>query len=71
MGVEVTPAQEAAICKVVRQIIDELHAAKTPEECAAISEKYAKHYARLKEVWPVRAMHIDACVELKKQDFGL
>lgn len=66
-----TYEQEAAICKVVRQIIDELHAASTPAECAAISEKYARHYERIKEVWPVRAMHIDACVELKKQDFGL
>lgn len=66
-----TPEQEMAICKCVRQIIDELHAAETPEECAAISKKYAKHYERIKEVWPVRAMHIDACVQLKKQDFGL
>ena len=66
-----TPEQEAAACKIVRQIIDELHAAETPQECAAICQKYQRHYDRLKEVWPVRALHIDACVALKKQDFGL
>lgn len=64
-----TPEQEAKANDAANMILAELRSAKTPEECAAISEKYAKIFKRLQEVHPVRAIHIVNLASLKKRDF--
>ena len=51
------------------KILAALRAAKTPEECAAISEKSAKTFARLQKVHPVRAIHIVNLAAMKKREF--
>lgn len=64
-----TPEQEAKANDAANMILAELTAAKTPEECAAISEKHAKIFKRLQEVHPVRAIHIVNLAALKKREF--
>ncbi len=67
---EVTPDQEAKANQAANMILAELEAAKTPEECAAISEKHAKIFKRLEEVHPVRAIHIVNLAKMKKREFA-
>jgi len=64
-----TPDQEAAANDYANKILAELRAASTPAECAAISEKHAKAFARLQEVHPVRAIHIINLASMKKREF--
>lgn len=64
-----TPKQEAAANVAAKKILDELDAAQSPEECAAISKRTAKVFARLQEVHPVRALHIINLAKLKKREF--
>jgi len=64
-----TPEQEAAANVAANKIIRELTAAKTPEECEAISKRTAKIFARLQQVHPVRAIHIVNLAKVKKRDF--
>jgi len=64
-----TPDQEAKANDAANAILSELTAAKTPEECEAISQKYAKIFKRLQEVHPVRAIHIVNLACLKKREF--
>ena len=66
-----TPAQEAKAHAAANAILDELAAAETPEQCAAIAEKHAKIFARLQQVLPVRAIHIVNLAALRKREFAL
>lgn len=61
--------QERRANEYANLILAELRAAQTPDECAAISEKYAKAFARLQAVHPVRAMHIVNLASMKKKEF--
>jgi len=65
----VTPDQEAKANDAANKILAALRAAKTPQECAIISEKSAKTFARLQEVHPVRAIHIVNLAGIKKREF--
>ncbi len=65
-----TLTQEAAANDAANKILAALRAAKTPAECAAISEKAAKTFARLQEVHPVRAIHIVNLAQMKKREFA-
>ena len=65
----VTPDQEAKANDAANRILAELDAAKTAQECADISEKHAKVFARLQKVHPVRAIHIVNLASLKKREF--
>ena len=64
-----TPEQEAAANIAANNIIRELTAAQTPEECEAISKRTEKVFARLQQVHPVRAIHIVNLAKLKKREF--
>ena len=64
-----TPDQEAKANDAANRILAELDAAKTAQECADISEKHAKVFARLQKVHPVRAIHIVNLASLKKREF--
>jgi len=69
---EVTPAQRIdAANDAANKILAALRAARTPEECAAVSEKSAKTFARLQEVHPVRAIHIVNLASMKKKEFEM
>ena len=63
------PDQEAKANDAANMMLAELRSARTPEECAAISEKHAKIFKRLQEVHPVRAIHIVNLATLKKKEF--
>ncbi len=64
-----TPEQEAAANVAANKIIRELTAAKTPEECEAISRRTEKLFKRLQQVHPVRAIHIVNLAKVKKREF--
>lgn len=64
-----TPDQEARANDYANQILAELRAASTPEECAEIGERTAKVFARIQEVHPVRAIHIVNLASMKKREF--
>ncbi len=64
-----TPEQEAAANVAANKIIRELTAAKTPEECEAISRRTGKLFKRLQQVHPVRAIHIVNLAKVKKREF--
>lgn len=63
--------QERRANEYANMILAELRAAQTEEECAAISEKHAKVFARLQEVHPVRAIHIVNLASVKKREFAM
>jgi hypothetical protein len=69
VAIEVTPEQEARANDAANMILAELDAAKTADECEAVSEKHTNIFARLKEVHPVRALHIMNLAGLRKRDF--
>jgi len=64
-----TPEQEAAANVAANKIIRELTAAKTPEDCEAISRRTSKVFKRLQQVHPVRAIHIVNLAGVKKREF--
>lgn len=64
-----TPDQEAKANEAANKILAALRAARTPQECAAVSEESAKIFARLQEVHPVRATHIVNLASMKKREF--
>ena len=64
-----TPEQEAAANVAANKIIRELTAAQAPEECEVISKRTAKVFARLQQVYPVRAIHIVNLAKQKKREF--
>jgi len=64
-----TPDKEAKANDAANAILDELRAAKTPEECAEIGERTAKVFKRLQQVHPVRAIHIVNLAKLKQKEF--
>lgn len=63
--------QERRANDYANMILDELRAAQTPDECAAISDKHAKAFARLQDVHPVRAIHIVNLASMKKREFEM
>ena len=70
MAIEVTPNQEARANDAANVILDELDAAQTADECEAVATKHAKTFARLQEVYPVRALHIMNLAGLRKTEFN-
>lgn len=69
---EVTPAARIdAANDAANKILEELRAAQTLEECAAIGERTAKVFARLQEVHPVRAIHIVNLAQVKKRELEM
>lgn len=64
-----TPEQEVAANAAANKIIEELRAAKTPEECEAIGLRTAKVFKRLQQVYPVRAIHIINLAKMRKREF--
>lgn len=64
-----TPDQERRANEYANQVLAELRAASTPGECAEVSERHAKGFARLQEVYPVRAIHIVNLASMKKREF--
>jgi hypothetical protein len=65
----VTPEQEGRANDAANEILAELRAATSPQECAEIGERNAKIFARLQEVHPVRAIHIVNLAKMKKREF--
>jgi hypothetical protein len=63
--------QERRANEYANKILDELRAAQTPDECAAVSDKHAKAFARLQSVHPVRAIHIVNLASMKKREFEM
>lgn len=61
--------QERRANEYANKILAQLRAAQTPDECAAISDKYAKVFARLQAAHPVRAIHIVNLASMKKREF--
>ena len=64
-----TPDQERLSNVMANEILDQLRKATTPQECADISERYAKAFERLQAVNPVRAIHIINMAKVKKKEF--
>lgn len=65
-----TPEQEAAANEAANEIIRELDAAATPEECAEIAKRTDKVFRRLQKVYPVRAIHIVNLAKQKSREFA-
>ena len=65
-----TPEQEAAANQAANNIIRELTAATTPEECAEIAKRTDKVFKRLQAVHNVRAIHIINLAKLKNREFA-
>lgn len=71
MAGEVTPEQISKANDFANKVIDELWQADTAEECAAICQANNAGFERLRIVHPVRAIHIQNLVALKRREFGL
>lgn len=55
--------------KFANDLLDMIRQATSEEECMALSEKYAVHFAKLQKVNPVRAIHIINLVAQRRAEF--
>ena len=66
MGPVVTPID---LNDVANKIILAIHEAKTPQECAAVSEQYSAEFGLIQKYLCVRGQHIINLATLRRNDF--